>query len=134
MERKKTRYKDKHGHPIYTGDIIFVEEYPDRYVDGSLAFEGIVGEENGRVVVTYIDIGEEESMSLSYFPVAGREIYTKEERYKYWKTQLLGGEPPKDLWDWTYPWEDVNQPAGNGKGPLSLNWADLFENEENKNG
>ena len=44
----KTRCKDKTGTWIYEGDILHVEEYPDRYVGGSYDFEGVVVIENGR--------------------------------------------------------------------------------------
>ena len=51
----KTRCKDKNGNVIHVGDILHVEEYPDKYVGGSLDFEGIVTLENGRAMVTYWD-------------------------------------------------------------------------------
>ena len=38
----KTRFKDKDGNYIYIGDVVLVEEYPDRYVGGSLDYEGII--------------------------------------------------------------------------------------------
>jgi len=94
----KTRCKDKNGTPIYEGDILHVEEYPNKYVGGSLDFEGVVSIENGRAMVTYYDIGEEESFPVSMFPVEGRYVYPEERRHDYWKTAMLGDEPPAELW------------------------------------
>lgn len=94
----KTRCKDKDGNVIKVGDILHVEEYPGEYVGGSLEFEGIVTLEGGRAVVTYFDIGEEESFPVSMFPREGRAILDEEERYSYWKSAHLGGEPPEGLW------------------------------------
>jgi hypothetical protein len=73
----KTRYKDKHGQKICVGDVIHVEEYPDKYVGGSYDFEGIVEQDNdGKIVVSYYDYSSypEEMVPLSRFPVNGREI------------------------------------------------------------
>ena len=94
----KTRCKDKHGNAIHVGDILHVKEYPGQYVGGSLDFEGLVTIENGRAVVTYYDIGEEESYPVSMFPTSGRRILPEKYRYAYWKTAMLGGEPPEYLW------------------------------------
>lgn len=95
----KTRFHDKNFEPIYIGDILHVEEYPDRFVGGSLNFEGVVElDNNGTVVITYYDIGEQESFPLSAFPRNGRLVLCEEERYKYWRTAFLGGEPPEELW------------------------------------
>ncbi len=69
---QKTRYKDRNGERICIGDFLHVEEYPDKYVGGSLDFEGVVEERDGIIVVTYYDIGEEESFPVAMFPVAGR--------------------------------------------------------------
>lgn len=94
----KTRCKDKNGNVIHVGDILHVEEYPDQYVGGSLDFEGVVTIENGRAVVTYYDIGEEESYPISMFPISGRHIWSEKWRHDYWKTAMLGEEPPEYLW------------------------------------
>lgn len=94
----KTRCKDRHGNAIWVGDILHVEEYPGRYVGGSYDFDGVVTIEDGKACVTYLDIGEEESFPISMFPIEGREIFTEEGRYRYWKTMHLGGEPPEYLW------------------------------------
>ena len=94
----RTRCKDKNGNAIHVGDILHVEEYPDRYVGGSLDFEGLVTVENGRAMVTYYDIGEVASYPVSMFPIAGRHIWPEKWRYDYWKTAHLGGEPPEYLW------------------------------------
>ena len=73
---RKTRYHDKNGRKICYGDFIHVTEYPDRYVGGSLDYEGIVEWDNAtrQPVVTYWDIGISESSPLKMFPLAGREI------------------------------------------------------------
>lgn len=94
----KTRCRDCKGNIIHVGDILHVEEYPDKYVGGSLDFDGIVTIEEGRACVTYLDIGEEETFPITMFPIEGREIFNEEERYRYWKTLHLGGEPPEKLW------------------------------------
>lgn len=94
----KTRCRDRNGDIIHVGDILHVEEYPGKYVGGSLDFEGLVTIENGHAMVTYRDIGEEESFMISGFPIEGRDIFTEEWRYQYWKTQYLGGEPQEYLW------------------------------------
>lgn len=93
-----TRCRDRSGKTICVGDILHVEEYPGKYVGGSLDFDGIVTIENGRAYVTYLDIGEEESFPISMFPIEGRELFSEEERYRYWKTMHLGGTPPEHLW------------------------------------
>lgn len=94
----KTRCKDRLGRTICVGDILHVEEYPGKYVGGSLDFEGVVTIEEGRACVTYLDIGEEESFPISMFPIEGRRIFNEKERYGYWKTMHLGGEPSERLW------------------------------------
>lgn len=94
----KTRYKDSNGDRIRIGDIVWVREYPDKYVGGSLDYEGVVEEIDGTVCATYYDIGEEESTALSVFPVKGRTLLTEEEQRKYWKTRFLGEEPPEYLY------------------------------------
>ena len=94
----KTRCKDKNGNAICVGDILHVEEYPGKYVGGSLDFEGVVTMENGKAFVTYYDIGEEEGYLVSSFPINGREIWPEKWRYDYWKTAFLGSEPPPELW------------------------------------
>ena len=95
----KTRFKDKNNNPIYIGDIVYVEEYPDKYVGGSYAYEGVIEEREKTIYVTYYDIGEEEYIPLSCFPKKGREVLSAEKQYNYWKTQLLGADPPKHLYD-----------------------------------
>ncbi len=94
----KTRCKDKNGNAIWENDILHVEEYPGKYVGGSLNFEGVVNIQNGKAMVTYLDIGEEESFPISMFPIQGREIWPEEWRKKYWKSMFLGAEPPERLW------------------------------------
>ena len=94
----KTRCIDRNGKAIYEGDILHVEEYPDKLVGGSLDFEGVVSMDKGSAYVTYYDIGEEESFLISHFPKAGRMVLSEKDRRDYWKTALLGGEPPEYLW------------------------------------
>lgn len=94
----RTRCKDKNGDWIWAGDVVSVEEYPDKYVGGSLSFEGVVTIEKGIAMVTYYDIGEEESFRLSGFPQGGRYILTDEESHDYWRTAMLGEEPPEEWW------------------------------------
>lgn len=94
----RTRCKDKNGDWIWAGDVVSVEEYPDKFVGGSLAFEGVVTIEKGSAMITYYDIGEEASFYLSAFPVRGREILTDAESHDYWRTAMLGGEPPEEWW------------------------------------
>jgi len=96
----KTRFKDKDGNYIYIGDVVSVKEYPDRYVGGSLDYEGLVEWDSyiKAVVVTYYDIGEEESTMLKHFPIQGRKLLNEEQRKAYWKSAMLGAEPPERLW------------------------------------
>lgn len=94
----KTRFKDKNGDCIYTGDIVSVEEYPDKYVGGSYSYDGIIEKRNGIIYAVYYDIGEEEALPLSMFPKRGRVILDEKRRYEYWKTAFLGGEPPDELY------------------------------------
>ena len=94
----RTHCKDKNGNYIYEGDILHVEEYPGKYVGGSLEFEGLVTIEDGRAMVTYSDIGESEGYPISMFPVSGRHIWPEKWRYDYWKTAHLGDELPEKLW------------------------------------
>lgn len=94
----RTRCKDKNHNPIWEGDILHVEEYPGEYVGGSLDFDGVVTIEDNRVMVTYLDIGEQESFPVSMFPLKGREIRGEKARYEFWKSLHLGGEPVKGLW------------------------------------
>ena len=81
------------------------KEYPticgtgtEDYFCGSYDFEGVVVIENGRAMVTYLDIGESEGLPISMFPIEGRQIYPEKWRYDYWKTMHLGSEPPEYLW------------------------------------
>ncbi len=90
-----TRFKDRNGDRIWIGDVVLVQEYPDKYVGGSLDYEGVVEEREGTIVATYYDIGEEEWTPLSHFPVKGRLILNEEERREYWRIKMLGGEPPE---------------------------------------
>ncbi|MCD7724916.1 MAG: hypothetical protein LUI12_05100 [Clostridiales bacterium] len=102
MQRKKTRYKDKNNQTICIGDVLHVEEYPDKYVGGSYDYDGVVEEDSDEhIVVTYYDIGEEESIPLSCFPKNGRELLTENQRYEYWRIAMLGAEPPEELWKWS---------------------------------
>lgn len=94
----KTRFKDKNGDCIYTGDIVSVEEYPDKYVGGSYSYDGIIEKRNGIIYAVYYDIGVEETLPLSMFPKRGRLILDEKGRYEYWKTAFLGGEPPEELY------------------------------------
>lgn len=94
----RTRLRDKNGAPIYVGDLLYVCEYPDRYVGGSLDYEGIVEIRDGVAVCTYYDIGEEFPCAVSHFPAAGRTVADEAARHRYWKTAFLGEEPPEDLW------------------------------------
>lgn len=64
----RTRCKDKNHNPIWEGDILHVEEYPGEYVGGSLDFDGVVTIEDNRVMVTYLDIGEQESFPCLHVP------------------------------------------------------------------
>ena len=94
----RTRCKDKNGEVIVDGDVVHVEQYPGKYVSGSLDFEGVVTKYKGKARITYFDIGEEEDFPLSMFPVEGREILSEKERYEYWRTAMLGAEPPEILY------------------------------------
>ncbi len=94
----KTRFKDRNEEIIYTGDIVSVEQYPDKYVGSSYSYDGIIEERNGIIYAVYYDIGEEEALPLSMFPKNGRLILNEHERYEYWKTAFLGGEPPEELY------------------------------------
>jgi len=79
--------------------VILVREYPDKYVGGSLDFEGVVyPDTDGDIIVNYSDIGESEDFLLSGFSRRGRTLLTEKEQYEYWKTMFLGGEPPERLW------------------------------------
>ena len=87
----KTRYKDKHDNPIYTGDIVWVE-WDD------ISYEGVIEEEGGMIVCDYYDIGEREPLPLKWFPKCKRDILTEKEARRYWKTAMLGDEPPVELY------------------------------------
>ena len=95
----RTRCKDKNREWIWEGDVLSVEEYPGKYLGGSLSFEGVVTvEKDGKAYVTYHDIGEEESYKIERFPMKGRRILTDEESREYWRTACLGEEPPVFWW------------------------------------
>lgn len=94
----KTRLKDCTGSPIFVGDVLFVSEHPDKYVGGSIEFTGLVSVENGIAIVTYWDIGEEESFPISMFPVNGRKVLEEAGRYKFWRECMLGAEPDPKLY------------------------------------
>lgn len=97
--KRKTRFKDCNGEPIYIGDVVLVQEYPDEYVGGSLDFEGrVYPDNNGQIVVCYSDIGEWEEFPLSMFSKRGRTLLTEKQQYEYAKTQNLGGEPTEMEW------------------------------------
>ena len=93
-----TRYNDAAGEHICIGDIVHVEEYPGKYVGGALDFEGVVEERDGKFYAVYHDIGEEQAIPLSMFPVAGRRILNEAERKEYWRVALLGEDPPEYLY------------------------------------
>lgn len=94
----RTRLRDKNGAPIYVGDLLYVCEYPEKYVGGSLDYEGIVEIRDGVAVCTYYDIGLEFPCAVSHFPAAGRTVADEAARHRYWKTAFFGEEPPEDLW------------------------------------
>lgn len=97
----KTRCKDCDGNFIYEGDVLLVEEYPDKYVGGSLSFEGVVTLEKGRAMITYLDIGEEESFPVSMFPLRGRKLLTENQQKEYFRVLLLSSDSnsvPEHLW------------------------------------
>ena len=95
---RKTRFRDRDGNAIYVGDIVSVDESPDKYVGGALSYDGVIEERSGKIYCTYYDIGEEESFPLSMFPKRGRYVLNEQERYEYWKTAMLGGEPNEELY------------------------------------
>ena len=92
---KRTRLRDKDSKIICVGDILHVEGYPNKNVDGSLDYEGVVEMEGNKAVCTYYDIGVRESSNIADFPKEGREVLNEQERHNYWKTQFLGEEPPE---------------------------------------
>lgn len=96
----KTRFKNEYGEPIYIGDVVHVEEYPGKYVGGSLDYEGVIewDESIEEVVATYYDIGEQESTMLKHFPKKGRTVLEEWQRKAYWKSLMLGEEPPERLY------------------------------------
>ena len=96
----KTGFKDINSEDIYIGDVVSVEEYPGEYVGGSLDYEGVIewDESINTVVVVYYDIGERDSMPLSYFLQEGRKLLKEWQRKDYWKSLMLGAEPPKRLY------------------------------------
>lgn len=122
----KTRFKDKNGDAIYIGDVVSVEEYPDKYVGGSLDYDGVVEwDDNAKsVVVTYYDIGEEESMPLSFFSVKGREILEERNRKAFWKSLMLGAEPPERLYkrEQYYKQNEVHEAVK--MAGMGINYAD----------
>lgn len=97
-DMRKTRFKNKDGNSIYIGDIVWVEECPDKYVEGSYEYEGVIEEHDGKIYCTYYDIGECEALPLSMFPKRGRKVLKEAERKEYWRVALLGGEPPEFLY------------------------------------
>lgn len=84
--KRRTRYRDCDDKVICIGDWIHVQEYPDDVPiekwAGSLDFEGRVEEREGKIVVTYYDIGEMESIPLSCFKKNLRKKLTEEEVLK----------------------------------------------------
>ena len=122
----KTRFKDKDGNYIYIGDVVLVEEYPDRYVGGSLAYEGVIewNHDFKAVVATYYDIGEKKSTMLSHFPVHGRKLLNEEQRKTYWKSAMLGAEPPERLWKRKRYFEQNAIHEAMDKEGVATNYAD----------
>lgn len=100
----KTEYIDRNGDSIYLGDIVHACEYPEGVEHtfeewaGSLDYTGVVEENDGRIVITWIDIGVSESTPITHFSKEGLRILTDEEARIYWQQLLLGGEPPECLY------------------------------------
>jgi len=122
----KTNFKDMNGEPIYIGDVVNVEEYPGEYVGGSLDYEGVIewDESIDAVVAVYYDIGEREGMPLSFFPQEGRRLLQEWQRKAYWKSLMLGAEPPRRLYKREYYYEQNKVHEAVDNAGLGVSYGD----------